>query len=195
MASNFKEKSTKERMTRMNVKQCMLAVTLCATLSAFAEGSVLWVDAANFGNPNLDGQTEATAFGTIQDAVDAAEAGWTIKVKPGIYDKGGKTFSYTYTTGSLAGQTFDLTNRVYITKQLTIVAASDDPADTHIVGAADPNPIDGNTQGVGPRGVRCVMMDAEGSVIKGFTIRDGVSQALVAEGDCNAGWPGRTFSS
>lgn len=133
------------------------------------------------------------AYRTIQDAVDAAEAGATIFVRPGIYDEGGKTFSHTYASddsGVLKGKTFDLTNRVYITKSLTLQATSSNPADTHIVGARDLNPI-GNTLGIGPAAVRCIYAaDVNNVVIKGFTIRDGASQAVTKEGDCAAGYPG-----
>ena len=179
-----------------------LLMAVCAAIMGvvLAEDGVLWVDDDNFEKPGLDGQSAETAFGTIQDAVNAAEAEGsgitTIKVLPGTYDQGGKTFSYTYkadASGSLKGQTRNLLNRVFISKKLTLLATSDDPADTHIVGARDPDPEDGNTWGIGPDAIRCVYSEASGVIIKGFTIRDGASQAITAEGDVAAGYPGSVY--
>ena len=104
-------------------------------------------------------------FTTIQEAVDAASAGDTIWVKPGVYDQGGKTY----------GDGF--VDRVYIDKRLNIIATSADPADTVIKGAKDADHLD--TYGIGPKAVRCIRMksstDVRGTIVKGFTFADGAS--------------------
>ena len=64
---------------------------------------------------------------------------------------------------------------------MTLAATSGDPADTHIVGAPDPNSaLDGKDyEGRGPNAVRCIRLEkaaaSGGAVIRGFTIRDGYS--------------------
>ena len=104
-------------------------------------------------------------FTTIQEAVDAASAGDTIWVKPGVYDQGGKTY----------GDGF--VDRVYIDKRLNIIATSSDPADTVIKGAKDPDHLD--AYGIGPKAVRCIRMYSSnvvrGTVVKGFTLADGTA--------------------
>lgn len=110
-------------------------------------------------------------YKVIQEAIDAADAGDTIWVKPGVYATGGRATS----EGS------DNLARVLLTKPLTLAATSGDPADTHIVGAPDPNSaLDGKDyEGRGPNAVRCIRLEkaaaSGGTVIRGFTIRDGYS--------------------
>ena len=164
---------------------------LSMTLTVNAK--TLHVSCANEGQTGLDGKSVATAYATIQEAVDVASDGDTIIVEPGEYATGGKTFSHTYKTGELAGQTRTCLNRVYIDKKLTIVAASDDPAATVIRGAHDTlTPQDGNALGIGPGAIRCVRVDSSGvgTVLKGFTLADGCAQAVTEEGDVDAGRPG-----
>ena len=167
---------------------------IMSTVSKWAVGLLTTLPVAGVANDlYVDKTGEGGAYTTIQAAVDAANVDDTVWVRPGVYDEGGKTFEYTYkadASGPLKGQTFNLTNRIHITKRITLRATSDDPADTHIVGTRDPNPADGNTWGIGPAAVRCVSATVSGVVIKGFTIRDGASQALTAEGDIAAGHPG-----
>ena len=87
----------------------LMAVVAAITTSAAA--ATYYVDDDNYGKTGLNGSTEALAYGTIQDAVDAASSGSTIIVLPGTYDKGG-----VYCDGS--------TNRVFVDdKKLTIKSA------------------------------------------------------------------------
>ena len=136
-------------------------------------------DAANVG-------TEDVPFASIQAAVDKAAAGDVVKVKPGIYDNGGKTYTFT----NKAGDTYNCLDRVRITKAIRLEATSSNPAATVIKGASDPEPTSGNKYGIGPNAVRCVSVGATGVVVKGFTLADGRAHALTAEGDIEAGRPG-----
>ena len=113
------------------------------------------VDAAGNGS-------QSSPFETIQYAADAASAGDTILVAPGIYDKGGKSNGFGF-------------NRVFIEKRLTIRAIGK-KEETHIVGAHDA----GGSEGVGPNAVRCIgvttnSVNLADTVIEGFTIRDGAA--------------------
>jgi len=149
----------------------LAAVALVASASAANEW---FVDDDNYGKPGLDGTTEATAFGTIQDAIDSSSVknGDTVTVLPGTYDKGFAT----YVDGTMPAPytTQPLTNRITITKSITI--RSRDGADvTHIVGAAQPAEAVTNVAdcGVGPAAIRCVMATVKDTLLQGFTLRDG----------------------
>lgn len=151
-------------MTMRNPVVGMAALML--TSAAFAGD--IYVDDDNFGKPGLTGETEDLAFGTIQDAVDAASSGDTILVLPGVYDKGGMSFN-------------GYSNRVCVTREgvkLTIRSTKGKSV-TRIVGAKDPA---GDAAGVGPKAVRPILVyteDLDAPVIfEGFTIAGGACHAL-----------------
>ena len=125
-------------------------IAVMFTFIALADGNVLWVDKAN----GLDGTgrgSESSPYRTIQAAVNAAVSGDTIKVKPGIYDEGSGNYN-----------SWD--NRVLISGKVLKIVSTGGKDVTHIVGDG----TDGS--------LRCVCFnDAEGSVVEGFTIRDGAA--------------------
>lgn len=109
--------------------------------------------------------TEAQPFLTIQGAVDQAEPGDLILVKPGVYDVGGKP----HVVGGIAH-----TNRLYLTTENLTIRSTKGAAVTHIVGQKDYGTAD--PAHCGPAAVRCVYAyNAKGSVLQGFTLRDGAS--------------------
>lgn len=139
-----------------NMKIVMAVVAVGLSVASFAESATLVVD-----KTGADG-----AYVSIQSAVDAANPGDMILVKPGVYDNGFKT--YTYTDDASVTHTF--TNRVTLTKKIHLKAEGR-ADETVILGAWD----GGTSTGIGPAAVRCVYVDSDGSgsVIEGFTIRDG----------------------
>lgn len=139
-----------------NMKTVMAVVAVGLSVASFAESATLVVD-----KTGADG-----AYVSIQSAVDAANPGDMILVKPGVYDNGFKT--YTYTDDASVTHTF--TNRVTLTKKIHLKAEGR-ADETVILGAWD----GGTSTGIGPAAVRCVYVDSDGSgsVIEGFTIRDG----------------------
>lgn len=122
--------------------------TILATmlaLGAFADANVLWVDKAT-GVDGAGRGAESAPYRTIQAAVSAAPTGYTIKVKPGVYDEGGASYN-------------SYNNRVLISGKVLKIVSTGGKDVTHITGS-------------GAR--RCVCFyDAAGSVVEGFTIRDG----------------------
>ena len=162
---------------------CKLVLLTVAVIAGVrnSEAKNIYVNSANYGVPNLDGTSVAKGFGTIQDGVDAALEGDTVLVAPGVYDKGGKTFDW---------GTVVCSNRVLISKPITLKAISSNPVDTVIKGSWDSNPTSGNAFGIGPAAVRCVKVTSANVAVKGFTLADGSCQALTAEGDIQAGHVG-----
>lgn len=110
-----------------------------------------------------DGKSAATAFHTIQEAVNEAAANDTVWVAPGMYDDG-------ETTGPSSGEIVQKC-RVVIDKKINLFA-SGNRDNTFIVGSyaglADPKDS--------PDAVQCIYITsaAAGTVIKGFTLKDGV---------------------
>ena len=142
----------------------LFAVAASAATSFTVSASTWWVNVDNYGKSNMTG-TESAAFGTIQEAVEKAASGDTIKVKPGTYDQG-ETF-------------YDKANsRVVITKSLRL-ESTDGKEVTHIVGRHS------DTGTYGDDAVRCVYArtgTTEPVKIIGFTIRDGQAPADKSDG-------------
>ena len=112
------------------------------------------------GDDGAAGTNWATAFATIQAAVDAATLGCTIWVTNGVYTNGGRAVE--------AG----LTNRVAVDKVVTL-RSMNGPAFTAIIGQGGP---DG---GAGTGAVRCVWL-ASGARLDGFTLTNGFTLAAGA---------------
>jgi len=113
-----------------------------------------------------DGRTEATAVRTLQEAVDlATQDGDIVIVLPGVYDE-----------GSTIPDTATLPTRVYLTRRITLKSKSGKEA-THIVGRRN-SPTMGS--GCGANAMRCITLaaGAKGSIIDGFTIRDGATLSV-----------------
>lgn len=132
---------------------------VCAVLSSASAGAADYYADCSRPDDFGDGKTLATAKQTIQAAVDLAQAGDKVLVAKGIYDKGGKS-----------REEGESASRVYITKRLTLKAISENPADTVILGAADPAAPNG-CGAAAVRGVLCWPLGC-GTVI-GVTIKDG----------------------
>lgn len=155
-------------------------VSIFATLAVSAGAGTLYVDVATGDDAAAAADARRlVCFRTIQAAVDCAAAGDVVKVYPGVYDEGGAVVN-------------DVSNRVHITKGITLEAVSDDPSTTVIQGAWDAS--DGVT-GYGPAAVRCVLVEPEGAtvVIKGFSLCDGASQSSTATGGISGGNKANTF--
>ena len=170
---------------------CAYLVATCATACFAAE---YFVSSDNYGKEGLDGLTEETAFGTIQDAIDAAETngetGDIVTVLPGVYDKGGKFY-----VQSVGETSFEATNRVMISEG-GIKLRSRDGANTAIIkGAVDPAGVASNN-GIGHAAVGCVIVLSTGAnvTIEGFTLLDGHTQTAVAEGFIQSGSGGAVNS-
>ena len=115
-------------------------------------------------------------YATIQAAVDAASAGDVIHVAAGTYATGGK--EDTFIAG---GKSFPMTNRVYITKSLTI--CGEDKHRTFIVGSRASVAEDAGGIGLGTDAVRCIGINADDVVISNLTITGGATKVPTSSAD------------
>ena len=137
-------------------KSLMLAAGMSAAM--LARGATNYVDCALQDYAGHDGSSWELAFETIQEAVDAAAAGDTVLVAPGMYAKG-ETREDSTTNAIL--------NRVVIKKSLTL-KSRDGAASTFIVGRQE-------NGGIGDTAVRGVVVTSSSIdvVVEGFTICGG----------------------
>ena len=158
-------------------KSCQgLLFAVSAFLVFDVQADTWWVDDDNYDavcgdNPaayiaaGKDGTMAEKAFGTIRAALDNSDfvSGDTVKVKEGIYDKGGKRYV-----------SDDVTSRVCINGKNVHLVGVDGKEKTFIVGASDSS----GDLGLGSDAVRCIVFggvaaaDAEATV-EGFTICGG----------------------
>ena len=148
--------------------QLRLAIPMVvAFFTASLFGDVWYVDAANYGKSGDGKNAGASAFGTIQEAVDAANANDTIMVAAGVYEQGETQDDFTN----------PMMNRVYISKPLTLCGA--DRHTTIIKGskATDDPSLKATARklGLGSDAVRCIGINASDVVISNFTITGGAT--------------------
>ncbi len=110
-----------------------------------------WYVATNGAGWGTNGWADAT--NSLQGAIGKSAINDTIWVSNGVYDTGGIT---NYPNGTV------LTNRIAITKAITVRSKDNDPANTVIKG----------NRPSGPAAIRCVYM-AAGSTLIGITVTNG----------------------
>ena len=140
------------------MKNIGLLIVVTALGLAVSAADTWYVDDSKYGASGT-GESLATAFGTIQEAIARASAGDTVLVAPGTYSRSASKASGDSTS-----------SRVVIDKGIT-VKSIEGAEKTIIVGAPDftGEPL----HGLGPDAVRCVAMTATGSVLEGFTLTGG----------------------
>ena len=147
-----------------------VVLVLAATLPVF--GKTYYVNCQLGDYAGHDGSTPELAFETIQEAIrKCAAVGDEVVVYPGVYNKGlGRTYN------PETKQHWWRNTRLAVGDRDVLIRSTGGADVTHIVGAHDPETVDG----FGTNAVRCI--DAEKpvdstrkTVFKGFTIRDGAT--------------------
>jgi hypothetical protein len=131
-----------------------------ASLRLHAATLLVWTDSPSPASPF---ESWAAAAHTIQEAVDAAQAGDTVLVTNGVYDIGGR-----------AVRSEQLVNRVAIDRPINVLSVSG-PAFTAIEGL---KVFSFFGDGTGDGAVRCVYL-ADGAVLSGFTLTNGATRDVV----------------
>ena len=157
------------------MKRCAAFMTLSTTLGLFAaQPTVVYVDCSLADYAGHDGTSTNLALRTIQEGVDAVATNGTVYVLPGVYDSG-----YAVDGWSDGGNT----NRVFITKKIRLESIGGASV-THIVGKRSSQ----TAYALGDDAIRCVALggNSDGTVIKGFTIRDGATKRTGGGTNVNA---------
>ncbi len=123
-----------------------------------------YADAAAGDNGN-DGLTPATAWRTLQYAVDTAPVGGMVLAAPGVYAEG-------------VAWARSHSNRVSITRNV-VLKASAGAGQTFIVGKRDPD--SGHPLGLGTNAMRCASLSS--GALEGFTLTGGASGVSVNMAD------------
>jgi hypothetical protein len=132
---------------KTNTVKLLLSAIASAVAAVAVADNVIWVDCKNGIDSAGRGSAESAPLKTIQYAVDmAAASGSEIRVKPGVYGEGGKNFE-------------SWNNRIVIKDKVVKIVSTGGKHVTHITGSGER---------------RCIFFsNAAGSVVEGFTIRDG----------------------
>jgi PKD repeat protein len=153
--THFMEKPMKKTNT-------LLMLVACCTLAALAAPAATLYVWQNSPSPTPPHTNWAKAAHTIQEAVDAAQAGDTVLVTNGVYATGGWALDGT------------MTNRVTVNKALTLRSVNG-PEVTMIEGAQAPG------GGLGHGAVRGVYL-TNGAVLCGFTLTNGATGDFASSG-------------
>ena len=161
-------------------------VSLVLLLSACAHAVTWHVDRENGDDSSAaNDPTGGTPFATIQKAVERAADGETVLVGPGVYDEG---------NGDPPGNGGWGASRVGWANKKIILKSTHGPDVTHITGVRSKD----TELGIGSGAVRCLAFKSDngagaGSVVEGFTLRDG---ATVNDGTVGyKAWGGAFYSN
>jgi len=144
----------------MKLQLSFMAAAILVLQSIHCPASVLYVD-LNSTNSTPPYTNWATAATTIQSAIDMANPGDQILVTNGVYSTGGRPVN---------GDS--LTNRVAVTKAVTVQSVNG-PAVTMIQGYQIPGTITGDGA------VRCVYL-TNSALLSGFTLTNGATGGATA---------------
>ena len=150
------------------MKYALMVVAAVAAYSLVA-ADTWYVNDDNYGKDGLDGKSAACAYGTIQDAIDAAKSGDTVLIAEGVYDKG------------LGDDTVYGKSRVYIYGKKLYLKGVGDVEKTVIQG----EPANDGVYGCGEGAVRCMLVKgatAAESIIEGITFRNGFTATASTDG-------------
>ena len=138
-----------------------LSVLLAGVLGASVASAagIWWVDDDNYGKSGMTG-SEAAAFGTIQEAVNAAADGDTVYVRPGTYDQGTTNDGY-------------MDSRVVIKGKAIRLESTGDKNDTFIVGRHCTGTQPHKPEAADNDAIRCIYANYPGTEIRGFTLKNG----------------------
>ena len=155
------------RYLRMTACACVMILSLCASATEY------FVD-KNRPDDNGDGKSIATAYRTIQAAVDNAKKGDIITVLPGVYDEGeGKKYT------SAAAGNVETTARVVLDKSIWLRSA-EGKEKTFIVGSRIANGDETD--------MRCVSLATSSTIVEGFTICGGTASDSYGGGVLAEAW-------
>lgn len=148
------------------MKVLLFVTALFAVVPCFAK--TIYVNAAHYGRSGMTGESEALAYGTLQEGVGAAETGDTVLVAEGDYDQGGTKDGKGYW------------NRAILDASYVNVKATGRREKTRIIGAWDKDSTY-TYGGVGANAVRCFQFTSNAyySVLEGFTLCDGACHTEV----------------